>query len=1443
MVDRKRWWQQVFLPWTGAANRRTRPAWQGRTLLQLEFLEARLAPASYNVAQIRSAYGINSIPNFGTAAADGSGQTIAVVDAYNDPSILTDLDGFDKAMSLTATSTQTLYQQYGAASAFVNVFNQSGKNITSILAASGSNGVPSVDPTGGWEGEETMDVEWAHAIAPGAKIDVIETDDETYLENGDQTAAGLPGVSVVSNSWNAASEWDTETTTDDMTYFVTPSGHTGVTFLDSSGDEGAPSGYPSYSPNVISVGGTTLTVNGNTYGGETGWSFPTPRTLNIGSTSFAKTGTWTANTGGFSGTYDTAPAGSTATATWTTTITANDAGPDGGTIVYATWTASPTNATDATYNVYDGTASAANLIDTITVDQTQAPVGITVGNTQFEELDFEYPYSGTLTVELDASTATGTVVADAIGISADSASSGGISQYETEPAYQTPFQNSGYREAPDVSFVADPNPGVWIYQADQGGLIDGNGGTSLSCPCWAGIIAIVNQGRVAEGGTTLDSSTNPTQAEQGIYSLPASDFHAITVGYNGYSAAAGYNMVTGRGSPIANTLVPDLVSFQTTPAALAFTAQPSNTTTGNTIGTVSVQDISGTTPVAGVVVTIGIAAPGKLTGTVTATTNATGIATFSTLSAAIAGSFTLTASVGAITATSSSFTVAAPVLTTLAFITQPISLVAGSGSISTVVLATDQLGFPMPGVSLTYSVAPGKLTGTTVVTTGPGGLANLTDTSTSAATYTLTATATGGTVSVASNPFVIAPAAVATLSFSVQPAGTSVGSSLGSVTVHATDKFGNAVPGVSISLALSVGLLSGTTAVSSDASGNAVFSTLSIATAGNYTLKASATGVAATSAPFTIAGLPLASLSFTTQPASTTAGSNLGTVTVVALNTNGQPVGGKTVTVSISSGKLGGTLSAVTNALGQAIFNTLTETIAGAYTLTAASGTTNTISSSFTITPAAAILAFSTQPTSTLDGSTLKAVNVKAADKFGNAVSGATINLTLSAGTLGGTTSVVTDATGLASFTTLSVNLAGTYTIAAATPGGTGARSSAFVISPLPLASLTFTTQPASTTAGSFLGAVTVTALNTNGLPYAKATIAIGISLGGTMAGTLAVVTNAAGQAVFANLYAGHAGTFTLTARTGTISTVSSPFVITAGAPTAMAFVKQPTTTAVGSTISAVAVLLKDKFGNLVSGASVAVALSRGSLASGTTPVTTNAAGQAVFSDLAINTMGIYALLASVTGLPRFSSQAFAVTPGAAAALTFLTQPRGTTAGARLSPFTIAVVDQFGNIVPGAGRIIMLSENGMTTGPYKTSANGEAVIANWTDSVATTHTLTALSSVPTAVTAATSQSFTITPGRGIIHFLTGPLSATAGSDFGSVSVIVTDAFGNLLTGPVVVYLRLSSGTISGGVTSATTNASGVATFDPLVENAKGNYRLIAWSTNLAAVASTAFTIS
>ncbi len=110
---------------------------------------------AYTPAQIRDAYGLNDL------SEDGTGQTIAIVDAYNDPDIFQAVDLFDSQFGMT-DSGPTLYDQYGPAASFLTVLNQSGQTAS----------LPSTDPSGvgtdNWEVEEELDVEWAHAIAPGA---------------------------------------------------------------------------------------------------------------------------------------------------------------------------------------------------------------------------------------------------------------------------------------------------------------------------------------------------------------------------------------------------------------------------------------------------------------------------------------------------------------------------------------------------------------------------------------------------------------------------------------------------------------------------------------------------------------------------------------------------------------------------------------------------------------------------------------------------------------------------------------------------------------------------------------------------------------------------------------------------------------------------------------------------------------------------------------------------------------------------------------------------------------------------------------------------------------------------------------------------------------------------------------------------------------------------
>jgi hypothetical protein len=144
-----------------------------------------------------------------------------------------------------------------------------------------------------------------------------------------------------------------------------------------------------------------------------------------------------------------------------------------------------------------------------------------------------------------------------LGESGWSGSGGGFSVYEAEPSYQSTVQISGLRTIPDVASDADPSTGVYMYDsyASPGGWFIA-GGTSLAAPTLAGLVAIANQGRVRVGKATFQD----TQLQSVLYTLPASDFHDITTGDNGYPAGVGYDLVTGIGSPAAKSLVAGLVA-------------------------------------------------------------------------------------------------------------------------------------------------------------------------------------------------------------------------------------------------------------------------------------------------------------------------------------------------------------------------------------------------------------------------------------------------------------------------------------------------------------------------------------------------------------------------------------------------------------------------------------------------------------------------------------------------------------------------------------------------------------------------------------------------------------------------------------------------------------------------------------------------------------------
>jgi subtilase family serine protease len=200
---------------------------------------AAATPAGYGPAQFQGGYGL---PSGSTGA--GAGQTIGIVDAYDDPNIESDLGVYSSQYGLPPCTT--------ANGCFKKV-NQTGG--TSYPAKNA-----------GWALEISLDVEIAHAVCPNCKILLVEASSTslTNLLAAEATAVKL-GATVVSNSWGA-SESSGETSNDSAF------NHPGIPITVSSGDNGYGVEWPAASQYVTAVGGTTLTLSGNSYVSETVWS-------------------------------------------------------------------------------------------------------------------------------------------------------------------------------------------------------------------------------------------------------------------------------------------------------------------------------------------------------------------------------------------------------------------------------------------------------------------------------------------------------------------------------------------------------------------------------------------------------------------------------------------------------------------------------------------------------------------------------------------------------------------------------------------------------------------------------------------------------------------------------------------------------------------------------------------------------------------------------------------------------------------------------------------------------------------------------------------------------------------------------------------------------------------------------------------------------------------
>ena len=200
--------------------------------------EATPAPTGLSPSTIQSVYG------FTTSPTAGATKTIAIVDANDDPTAESDLASFSTQYGLPACTTSN--------GCFAKV-NQTG-----------GTSYPGADA--GWALEISLDVQWAHAIAPGAKILLVEASSASLTDLLAAEDYAKSHAQYVSNSWGT-SELFFETLFD--SHFT----QAGVSIFASSGDSGLSASWPASSPNVISVGGTTLQFDANNnFIGEMGWS-------------------------------------------------------------------------------------------------------------------------------------------------------------------------------------------------------------------------------------------------------------------------------------------------------------------------------------------------------------------------------------------------------------------------------------------------------------------------------------------------------------------------------------------------------------------------------------------------------------------------------------------------------------------------------------------------------------------------------------------------------------------------------------------------------------------------------------------------------------------------------------------------------------------------------------------------------------------------------------------------------------------------------------------------------------------------------------------------------------------------------------------------------------------------------------------------------------------
>lgn len=238
--------------------------------------------ACYGPPDLRNQYDFGPLYAGGIT---GTGQTIVIFDSFGSPTIAKDLAHFDAVYNIPAPPSFQVYQPEGRVT---YLYTQGSPQSTNDKNA---------QTQLGWAGETTLDVEWAHAMAPGAGIALVETPNaETQgvqglqnLENAQRWALDQHLGNIWSDSFATTEQaFHSTASIQQLDQLYAQAASQGVTALFGSGDSGAANtdkqgaqypyptvNYPSSSPNVVSVGGTQISApppNIATYQPESVWN-------------------------------------------------------------------------------------------------------------------------------------------------------------------------------------------------------------------------------------------------------------------------------------------------------------------------------------------------------------------------------------------------------------------------------------------------------------------------------------------------------------------------------------------------------------------------------------------------------------------------------------------------------------------------------------------------------------------------------------------------------------------------------------------------------------------------------------------------------------------------------------------------------------------------------------------------------------------------------------------------------------------------------------------------------------------------------------------------------------------------------------------------------------------------------------------------------------------